>query len=200
MITAGQILTMAVKALRYDNTEKSDLYTPMTLAYWDLCELLDWPEIRKHKDITFFGGAISLGEDVIGCTAVIDSNGSPLWEIKPSDIQTTGGKSRWYRVSRESSESLSTDFDIQIVDADGANMSGTVTAHYWVYPAALSSDSDPILLPSSRALVINTLLHAMTLIDHDPTTAENWRGEFELAKAELIAKYRAPARYSGGTR
>ena len=201
-MTAGYIWDMVADGLRFTATsDRARIKQPSTMALWDLCELAPWPLLRMSRSVTFSGSAVSLGSDVIGAFAVVGSDNQPYWQVEQSEVGVTSGRKRWYRAATAYGGSLpTTGPSIQIVDSTGAAELATVTVHYWVYPPALSSDSDLILIPASRALVIKTIQYMFAVVDHDPAVADRLSAEYEVAKAELLSKYQPPARFAGGAR
>lgn len=200
MITVNDIYDPIKDALNWTSADESRIYKPMSLANWDLCELAPFPKLCRNRAVSFSGVAVNLGNDVVGVTAVVGSDGTPYWEVAEDQVKLTGGRKRWYKASIAHGTSLSTGLNIQIVDANGAAETASPTVYYWVYPPVLSALTDEILLPASRALVINTMLYLMSVIDREPEVADRMKADYETAKAELLAKFRPPARFGGGPR
>jgi hypothetical protein len=200
LLTSGDIIGMVQDALKWTDADRTRLYGPVSMAYWDICELTDWPLLRKVKAATFTGSAVAMPSDTIGVVNVIGAGNDPFWQIDEADAATTAGRKRWYYAGKAESSSLSAYPSIQIIDASGNALSEAVAVHYWVYPAKITSLTDPILVPTSRALVIKAVQYVMSTIDHDHEAADRLAQEYTAAVGELLAKANKPNRYGGGRR
>jgi hypothetical protein len=58
--------------------------------------------------------------------------------------------------------------------------SKTMRINYWAYPAPLYRDTDPIMLPSARPLMLRTLINMIGSVKHREQTADRYRKEYEL--------------------
>jgi hypothetical protein len=83
---------------------------------------------------------------------------------------------------------------IKLADADGEDYSATVTVDYWAYPPTIYDESQRILLPTTRALVLSASMRLVRVDLKDRFQAEAIRAEYEDARAELLA---ANPRYIG---
>jgi len=199
-LTAGEIIDMVKDALKWTLEDTSRLFGPLSMAYWDMCELTDWDLLRKLKAATFAGSAVAMPADTIGVINVIGAGNDPFWQVDQSDVPTTNGRKRWYYAAKAEAASLVAYPSIQIVDATGTALSESVAVHYWVYPAKITGTMDPILIPTSRALVIKTVQYVMSTIDHDNDAADRLSQEYTQAVEELLSKVRKPNRFGGGRR
>jgi len=199
-LIAGDIISMVTDALKWTAGDASRLYGPLSMAYWDMCELTDWDLLRKTKAASFTGTAIAMPSDTVGVVNVLGADGKPFWQVDVADIAATAGRKRWHYAVTPEASALVAYPSVQIVDAAGAALTESVTVHYWVYPAKIASASDPILIPTSRALVIKTVQYVMSTIDHDHEAADRLAQEYTQAVEELLAKVRKPNRYAGGRR
>jgi hypothetical protein len=200
LLTSGDIIGMVQDALKWTDADRTKLYGPVSMAYWDICELTDWPLLRKVKAVTFAGTAAAMPSDTIGVVNVIGAGNDPFWQIDEADAPTTAGRKRWYYAAKAEAATLTAFPSIQIIDANGTALSESVAAHYWVYPPRITTTADPILVPTSRALVIKAVQYVMSTIDHDHEAADRLAQEYTAAVAELLAKANKPNRYGGGRR
>jgi hypothetical protein len=201
LLTSGDIIGMVKDALKWTDDDGTRLYGPLSMAYWDICELTDWPLLRKVKAASFAGSALAMPSDTVGVINVIGAGNDPFWQVDEADIYTSAtGRKRWHYAGKAEGSSLAAYPSIQIIDANGAALSESVSVYYWVYQARITSITDPILVPTSRALVIKTVQYVMSTIDHDHEAADRLAQEYTAAVAELLAKTNKPNRYGGGRR
>lgn len=200
LLTSGDIIGMVKDALKWTDGDVTRLYGPLSMAYWDMCELTDWPLLRKTKAATFAGSAVEMPTDTAGIVNVIGDDSNPFWQVDAADVANTSGRKRWYYSAKAEASSLTAYPSVQIVDSAGAALSESVTIHYWVYPARIAATTTPILIPTSRALVIKTVQYVMSTIDHDHEAADRLAQEYDKAVAELLAKVNKPNRFGGGRR
>lgn len=200
LLTSGDIIGMVKDALKWSDGDVARLYGPLSMAYWDMCELTDWTLLRKTKAAAFAGTALAMPADTIGVTNIIGAGNDPFWQVEQSDLAATAGRKRWYYAAKAESADLAAYPSVQIVDANGDALSESVAVHYWVYPARIASTTAPILVPTSRALVIKTVQYVMSTIDHDHEAADRLSQEYDKAVAELLAKVNKPNRFGGGRR
>jgi hypothetical protein len=199
-LTSGDIIGLVQDALKWTAADVPRIYGPLNMAYWDICELTDWPLLRKVKAAVFSGTALPMPEDTIGVTNIIGAGNDPFWQIDEADVESTSGRKRWYYAGKTGTTALTAFPSVQIVDATGTALSESVAVHYWVYPPRIAATTDSILVPTSRALVIKTVQYVMSTIDHDNDAADRLAQEYDKAVAEMLAKANKPNRYGGGRR
>jgi hypothetical protein len=51
--------------------------------------------------------------------------------------------------------------------------------NYWIYPTPLYRDTDPIMLPSARPLMLRTLINMIGSVKHREQTADRYRKEYD---------------------
>ena len=198
------IVEMVATALKYDAADQAKIYNPMSLAYFDICELTDWLKLRKTKVGAFTGSAITMPVGTIGVTNIVSDTNGPLWQIEQENIGPTNGVNlRWHYASTPEASPLVDTVNVQIIDTDGDAATDTTVIHYWAYPPeidAASAATQEMLLPSARLLALKTIVDMIGLIDHDEEQADRYRNEYNSALAEMTAKNQGPARYIGGKR
>jgi hypothetical protein len=200
LLTAGDVISFVRDAVKWTSAEEPRFYGPLSMAYWDLCELTDWIHLRKEKAVSFSGSAIVTPGDTIGVTAIIGSDGEAYWQAEKSALAANQGRKRWHYSGLADSATLAASPSVNIVSAEGVPATDAVTMFYWVYPPKITSAGDAILIPSSRALVIKTIQYIQSVIEHDAQAAEQLRTEYEAAVVELLSKHQAPNRFKGGRR
>lgn len=86
-----------------------------------------------------------------------------------------------YRIRPEGTQKMVIyDPDEQVLD------DRTVTVYYWIAPTALYHESDPIVLPHSRALELLVMREAMQVIGKGQLKANTYTSEIDEARAELL--------------
>jgi len=198
------IIDMVALALKYDSADKTKIYNPMSLAYYDICELTDWLKLRKTKVGDFSGSAITMPEGTIGVTNIVSDANGPYWQIEQENILPTNGVNlRWHYVSTPEGTDLTNAVSVQIIDTDGDPATDSTVIHYWAYPPEITeadAATQEILLPDARLLALKTIVDMIGLIDHDEDQADRYRNEYQSALAAATAKNQSPTRYIGGKR
>jgi len=198
VLTAGHIIQFVRDALKWTDAEDSRFYGPLSMAYWDLCEITDWTLLRRQKSVAFSGSPVATPSRTIGVRAIVGADGTEYTHVEQHAIGATGGRKRWYYSPASDTATLTGEPSVQIVDANGAAATDTVTLHYWVYPDAIAGISDVILLPGTRALISKTVKYMRCVIEDDPSRAEALRQEYDAAVAEMLAKNQTPTRFGSG--
>lgn len=196
-VKAKMIWDECAEALRYTTSgDRAKIRNPCTLAYWELCELTNWPLLRRSKALTVgAGNAVALPADAIDVTGVVSAD-AVYEHVAEEDRRASDGNPHWYYAADGAAGNLTGALRLGLVDGQGEDAGDTVTVYYWVYPPALAQDDDLVLLPGSRALILKTLVDMLGLMDKKEAQADRYRQEYETAIATLLAKFPPPPTFS----
>jgi hypothetical protein len=200
MNVAGDVYSLVADALRYTTDEdKLKIRAPCQLAYYELCELAPWLRLQRAMLIAPVSPATilpvtDLPADTVDVIAVTQG-GVLLPRIPVEDLYVPNdGRPRWYYAAPVAAQNAGVRLKMGFTNgSSGANLSGTVTVYYWVYPPRLDTDQTPIMLPSARPLVLRTIVDVLGLIDKKEEAADRYRAELQSATATMMALNPLPA-------
>jgi len=191
IFTVADVLNPVQRALRLTNADDLTLAT-QRIDHWHrmLCDLSDWPALRAVATPATTGVTLAL-PNAAGIVSVYGPV-VPYWFVDRGDVPASD---LLYRTlwslgvpSRNGNGDLL--FDVWDFNADtGAHAASTgisLSVVYWTRPSALSSGTDKLALPSTRALIVRTILDLVGLMDRKDVDVQSWRAELDPAMAELL--------------
>jgi hypothetical protein len=175
----------------YFRTDKTNLQSDDQRYRWYIHEVCESPTLRTGFTLTPNSATVS------GTTFSASDVGEYVTFGKYMGIykiaSTTTLSKAWRSALSEPATSVTArvrpegTLRVAIVDYTGANITATVTFHYWAYPLPLVDEGDPILLPGAEALELKAAMRYLGDFKGDRISANIWRADFLRAVSAMKA-------------